>query len=222
MFPRLSSDSGREGESSPRSGLSSQPASTTTNREACPQGSGWPLKQEPHTFHWPLRIFPVFLEALKFQLKAFYSQRNCTEEGLGQIKPLMASKHPDLRHSSTSFLGPCSAHKLLLWLQGTGASVLCNPDFSCSDNRAGREHLTLRRHSHACHSTPKFWIKTSKAQSAVGSGREGVCGLPWESHLRAPSKERKDPVCQSSTGVCGRLQKPGCSESRWSYQLDSV
>lgn len=34
------------------------------------------------------------LEALKFQLKAFYSQRNCIEMGLGQIKALMASKHP--------------------------------------------------------------------------------------------------------------------------------
>lgn len=36
------------------------------------------------------------------------------------MKLLMASKHPDLRHSSASSLGPYSAHKLLLWPQGMG------------------------------------------------------------------------------------------------------
>lgn len=118
----------------------------------------------------------------------------------------MASKHPDPRHSSASFLGPCSAHKLLLWPQGTGLLGPC----LFSATQAFLVQMTELAVSTATAmlglSAPELW--TSRVQTAVGPGREGACGLPQESHLRALSKERKDPVCreaQGPVGVCREL-----------------
>lgn len=85
----------------------------------------------------------------------------------------MVSKLPALRHSSTSSLGHCSAQKLLLWSQGAWLLGCCL-FFSCSDDGGRLGHLTLRSlcNSHALHSTPELWIRTSRAQTASCGPRQ--------------------------------------------------
>lgn len=150
-----------------------------------------------------------FSRGTKIPAKSFLLPKKlCTEEVRGQIKPLMASKHPDLRHSSTSFLGPCSAHKLLLWPQETGLLGPCL--FSATQ-------AFLVQMTELDVSTATATLGLSRVQRVVGPGREGTCGLPRESHLRALSKERTDLVCQRSTGAGGCLQRAGFSGGCWSY-----